>query len=112
KMDGILHYQGLGHSCGIHTTSDAQIDQMAQRMKVGRMLVNQPHSLGISGAWFNGMPVTMTLDCVTCGHNITSDNITWKNLFNYTTVSRVNDPVEPTDEEVFPESIRNKEIKI
>ena len=112
KMDGILHYQGLGHSCGIHTTSDAQIDQMAQRMKVGRMLVNQPQSLGNSGAWFNGMPVTMTLGCGTWGHNSTSDNITWKNLVNYTTVSRVIDPVEPTDEEVFPESIRNKEIKI
>src|SRR5699024_12649835 len=83
KMDGILHDQGLGHSCGIHTTSDAQIDQMAQRMKVGRMLVNQPQSLGNSGAWFNGMPVTMTLGCGTWGHNSTSDNITWKNLVNY-----------------------------
>lgn len=112
KMDGILQYQGLGHSCGIHTTVDTQIDQMAQRMKVGRMLVNQPQSLGNSGAWFNGMPVTMTLGCGTWGHNSTSDNITWKNLVNYTTVSRVIDPKEPSDEEVFPESIRNKKISI
>src|SRR5699024_8399209 len=44
KMDGILHYQGLGHSCGIHTTVEEQIDKMAARMKVGRMLVNQPQS--------------------------------------------------------------------
>lgn len=112
KMDGILHYQGLGHSCGIHTTNDEQIDRMAARMKVGRMLVNQPQSLGNSGAWFNGMPVTMTLGCGTWGHNSTSDNITWKNLVNYTTVSRVIDPVEPSDEEVFPESIRNKKISL
>src|SRR5699024_10063622 len=27
KMDGILHYQGLGHSCGIHTTVEEQIDK-------------------------------------------------------------------------------------
>lgn len=112
KMEGILHYQGLGHSCGIHTTNNEQIDQMAQRMKVGRMLVNQPQSLGNSGAWFNGMPVTMTLGCGTWGHNSTSDNITWKNLVNYTTVSRTIDPVEPSDEEVFPESIRNKQISL
>src|SRR5690625_2620838 len=112
KMEGILHYQGLGHSCGIHTTNDAQIDEMAQRMKVGRMLVNQPQSLGNSGAWFNGMPVTMTLGCGTWGHNSTSDNVTWKNLVNYTTVSRVIDPVEPSDEEVFPENIRNKKINV
>lgn len=110
KMEGILNYQGLGHSCGIHTTVDAQINQMAQRMKVGRMLVNQPQSLGNSGAWFNGMPVTMTLGCGTWGHNSTSDNITWKNLVNYTTVSKVIDPAEPSDEEVFPKSIR--EVKV
>src|SRR5699024_3177538 len=112
KMDGALHYMGLGHSCGIHTTNEEQIHHMPSSMKVGRMLVNHPQSLGNSGAWFNGMSVTMTLGCGTWGHNSTSDNITWKNLVNYTTVSRVIDPVEPTDEEVFPESIRNKEIKI
>src|SRR5690625_5702304 len=69
KMDGILHYQGLGHSCGIHTTSDAQIDQMAQRMTVGRMLVNQPQSLSNSGAWVNSMHDTMTLGCGTWGRS-------------------------------------------
>lgn len=112
KMDGILHYQGLGHSCGIHTTVEEQIDKMAARMKVGRMLVNQPQSLGNSGAWFNGMPVTMTLGCGTWGHNSISNNVRWKDLVNYTTVSRVIDPVEPSDEEVFPESIRNKHISL
>src|SRR5699024_12530569 len=106
-MDVILHYQGLGHSCGIHTTSDAQIDPMAQRMKVGRMLVNQPQSPGNSGAWYNGIPVTMTLACGTWGHNSTSDNITWKTLANYARVSRVIDRVEHTDEKEFRDSSRN-----
>src|SRR5699024_5291304 len=79
-MDGILHYQTLRHSSWIHTSSDAQIDQMAQRMKVGRMLANQPRSLGNSGAWFNAMPVTTTLGGATWAHNSTRDNITRKNL--------------------------------
>lgn len=108
KMDSILHYQGIGHSCGIHTTVEEQIDKMAARMKVSRMLVNQPQSLGNSGAWFNGMPVTMTLGCGTWGHNSISKNVRWKDLVNYTTVSKNINPMEPSDEDVFPESIRNK----
>jgi len=112
KMDGALHYMGLGHSCGIHTTNEEQIHQMASRMKVGRMLVNQPQSLGNSGAWFNGMPVTMTLGCGTWGHNSVSENVTWKHLVNFTTVSRVIDPVEPSDDEVFTEEIRNTKIEL
>lgn len=112
KMDGVLHYMGLGHSCGIHTTDDEQVDKMASRMKVARMLVNQPQSLGNSGAWFNGMPVTMTLGCGTWGHNSVSENVTWKHLVNYTTVSRNIDPVEPSDEEVFSEEIRQTKISL
>lgn len=112
KMDDILHYQGLGHSCGIHTKVEDQIEQMAVRMKVSRMLVNQPQSLGNSGAWFNGMPATMTLGCGTWGHNSISENVRWKDLVNYTTVSKVVDSIEPSDEEVFSESIRSKTFTI
>ncbi len=112
KMDDILRYQGLGHSCGIHTTVESQIEKMALRMKVSRMLVNQPQSLGNSGAWFNGMPATMTLGCGTWGHNSISENVRWKDLVNYTTVSKVIDNVEPSDEEVFSESIRSKTFTI
>lgn len=112
KMDGALHYMGLGHSCGIHTTNEEQIDQMASRMKVGRMLVNQAQSLGNSGAWFNGLPFTMTLGCGTWGHNSVSENVTWKHLVNFTTVSRNIEPVEPTDEEVFTEAIRQTKVEL
>src|SRR5699024_8586281 len=112
KMDGALHYMGLGHSCGIHSTNEEQIHQLASRMKVGRMVVNQAQSLGNSGAWFNGMPVTMTLGCGTWGHNSVSENVTWKHLVNFTTVSRVIDPVEPSDDEVFTEEIRNTKIEL
>ena len=112
KMDKILHYQGLGHSCGIHTAVEDQIEKMALRMKVSRMLVNQPQSLGNSGAWFNSMPATMTLGCGTWGHNSISENVRWKDLVNYTTVSKVIDNVEPSDEDVFSESIRSKTFTI
>jgi len=107
KMEAILEYQGKGHSCGIHTTDDAKIDKMALRMKVSRILVNQPQALGNSGAWFNGLPITMSLGCSTWGENSTSKNVTWKDIVNYTVVSKPIDAVIPTDEELFPAEIRN-----
>src|SRR5690625_5332829 len=60
KMDGILHYQGLGQGGGILTTSDAQMNKMAKKRKEGRMLVIQPQTLGKGVAGFKGVPVTMT----------------------------------------------------
>lgn len=107
KMEAILNYQGKGHSCGIHTTDDAKIDKMALRMKVSRILVNQPQALGNSGAWFNGLPCTMSLGCSTWGHNSTSNNLTWKDIVNYTVVSKPIPSTLPTDEELFPAEIRN-----
>ncbi len=107
KMSAILEYQGNGHSCGIHTKNDEQVDKMAQRMTVARILVNQPQALGNSGAWFNGMPITMSLGCATWGHNSTCNNLTWHDIVNYTTVSRPIEAVIPTEEELFDESIRN-----
>ena len=107
KMEGIFEYQGKGHSCGIHTASDEQVNKMALRMKVSRLLVNQPHTLGNSGSWFNGLPNTMSLGCSTWGHNSTSSNLTWRDIVNYTVVSRPFPPFIPSDEDVFPEEIRN-----
>jgi sulfoacetaldehyde dehydrogenase len=110
KMEGIIEYQGKGHSCGIHTTDDKLINKMALRMKVSRILVNQPQALGNSGAWFNGLPCTMSLGCSTWGHNSTSNNLTWRDIVNYTVVSKPIAPNQPTDEELFPAEIRSAKL--
>ena len=107
KMEAILEYQGKGHSCGIHTTNDELVNKMAERMKVGRIMVNQPQALGNSGNWFNGMPNTMTQGCGTWGHNSASHNLTWRDIVNYTTVSKPFEPNQPKDEDLFPEELRN-----
>lgn len=107
KMEAILDYQGKGHSCGFHGDDDAKINEMALRMKVSRILVNQPQALGNSGAWFNGLPCTMSLGCSTWGHNSTSNNLTWRDIVNYTVVSKPIPSTLPTDEELFPVEIRN-----
>lgn len=108
KISGCLAYMGNGHSCGIHTKNDAQVDALARRMTVSRIMVNQPQALANSGSWGNGMPVTMTLGCSTWGFNSTSENVTWKQFVNYTVVSKPIAAIIPSDEELFPEYIRNK----
>ena len=110
KMEAILDYQGKGHSCGIHTTNDELVNKLALRMKVSRILVNQPQCLGNSGNWFNGLSQTMSLGCSTWGHNSTGNNLTWRDIVNYTVVSRPITPVIPKDEDLFPADIRNAEL--
>jgi len=107
KMEAILEYQGKGHSCGIHTANDEQVNKMALRIKVSRLLVNQPHTLGNSGSWFNGLPNTMSLGCSTWGHNSTGNNLTWRDIVNYTVVARPYPPVIPSDEDLFSQEIRS-----
>ena len=64
-------------------------------------MVNQPQCLANSGAWTNGMPMSMTLGCGTWGGNIASENITWKNFLNYTWVAYEIENTMPTDEDLF-----------
>ena len=110
KMEAIVEYQGKGHSAGIHTTNDELINKMALRLKVSRILVNQPQALGNSGNWFNGLPCTMSLGCSTWGHNSTGNNLTWHDIVNYTVVSKPIAPNPPKDEDLFPAEIRSASL--
>ncbi len=101
RVNEITRYQGMGHSCGIHSFNEENIMNLALNTKVSRMNINQGQSLANTGNWFNGMPFTTSLGCGTWGGNISSENITWKHLINVTTVSRYFPPVVPTDEELF-----------
>ena len=100
-VNRITDYSGAGHSCGIHTFDDRKVKELGRRVKVSRIMVNQPQCLANSGAWTNGMPMSMTLGCGTWGGNIASENITWKNLLNYTWVSYEIENSMPSDEELF-----------
>lgn len=108
KVSEILKYQGSGHSCGIHTSLDYHVLEMAEKVKASRMLVNQAQSLGNSGSWTNGMPMSMTVGCSTWGGNSVSHNVNWKDLLNYTYVSFPIPSTEPTDEELFGAKFLNK----
>ncbi len=71
----ITRYSGYGHSCGIHTTSQEHILELATRARVSRMLVRQVQCYGNSGNYDNGLPFALTLGCGTWGGNIVSENV-------------------------------------
>lgn len=95
-VNAITGYQGLGHTCGIHTTRDANVDVLAHRTRTGRVLVNQNLNEG-AGSARNGLPFTLSLSCGTWGGNITTENINARHFVNLTWVSRPVTP-RPADE--------------
>jgi sulfoacetaldehyde dehydrogenase len=90
-VNAITAYQGLGHTCGIHTSSDAHVEQLAMTTRTARVLVNQNLNEG-AGSPRNGLPFTLSLSCGTWGGNITTENVNARHFMNLTWVSR---PVEP-----------------
>lgn len=100
-VNRITTHSGPGHSCGIHSTNDEHIRQLAAAVRVSRVMVRQPQCLANSGAWTNGMPMSLTLGCGSWGGNADSSNINWEHLLNYTWVSYPIPSTEPTDEQLF-----------
>ncbi len=99
----IQTYQGRGHSCGIYSTSDANIMKLAEATKTSRVMVNQPQAPSNSGNLWNGMRQTFSLGCGSWGGNGTNNNITWRDLINETWVSKplATPKTLPSDEELF-----------
>jgi len=97
----ITRYSGYGHSCGIHTTNDAHMLELATRAKVSRIMVRQTQPYGNSGNYDNGMPFGLTLGCGTWGGNIVSENVHWKHFINTTWVSMPIAPVIPDENKIF-----------
>jgi acetaldehyde dehydrogenase/alcohol dehydrogenase len=79
---------GIGHSAGIYANDEDRILEYSQLLNAGRILVNTPTSQGAVGYFFNNLPASLTLGCGTGGKNITTENITARNLLNIQRVSR------------------------
>jgi sulfoacetaldehyde dehydrogenase len=100
-LERLTDNYGTGHSCGIHTFNDEYVTYIGSKIRSSRVLVNQAQAAGNGGAFFNGMPSTVSLGCGSWGGNITSENITFKHFINTTWVSEFFPPKRPTDEEIF-----------
>lgn len=104
-VNRITSYSGAGHSCGIHSTDDANIEALGLSVNVSRVMVRQPQCLANSGSWENGMPMSLTLGCGSWGGNSTTENVTWKHLLNYTWISYPIPANKPSDKELFGDVI-------
>jgi sulfoacetaldehyde dehydrogenase len=99
-VNAITAYQGLGHTCGIHTTSDLNVERLAMTTRTARVLVNQNLNEG-AGSPRNGLPFTLSLSCGTWGGNITTENVNARHFINLTWVSRPIEPKTISEEALF-----------
>ncbi|MCX6459187.1 MAG: aldehyde dehydrogenase family protein [Actinobacteria bacterium] len=101
-INDITAYQGLGHTCGIHTSVDAHVDAIAFGTRTARVMVNQNLNEG-AGSARNGLPFTLSLSCGSWGGNITTENVNAKHFLNLTWVSRTIAPKTFTEQDLFGE---------
>jgi sulfoacetaldehyde dehydrogenase len=99
-VNAITGYQGLGHTCGIHTSRDDHVDALAHGTRTARVLVNQNLNEG-AGSARNGLPFTLSLSCGTWGGNITCENVNAHHFVNLTWVSRPIAAKPVSEEELF-----------
>jgi sulfoacetaldehyde dehydrogenase len=100
-VNRITSYQGRGHSCGIHSTTEENITKLALAVKVSRIMVNQVQAFGNGGFFNNGLPFTLTMGCGTWGGNSTTENLNYKHFINICRLARPIPERRPTEEELF-----------
>lgn len=93
----INRHGGLGHTASIFSNNEERIEYFASAMNAGRILVNTPASQGALGGTYNRLQPSLMLACGTGGKNITTDNISARNLLNILRVARrkVNPCISP-----------------
>jgi sulfoacetaldehyde dehydrogenase len=98
---GILNYVGLGHSCGLHTTDESNIERIGLEMDVCRLLINQIQVFGNGGSFDNGLNFTLSMGGGSWAGNNIDENLSYKHFLNITKVSRLIPEVVPTQEELL-----------
>jgi acetaldehyde dehydrogenase/alcohol dehydrogenase len=82
RCEQITEFGGLGHSAVIHSEDQTVIEEFAQRLRTGRLLINSPSSHGAIGDLYNTNTPSLTLGCGSMGRNSTTDNVSVNNLIN------------------------------
>lgn len=79
---------GTGHTAGIFAEDENIISKFQTLINSGRIIVNQPTSLGGLGGIYNNLSTTLSFGCGTGGGNSTTDNVNIYNLLNIKRVPR------------------------
>lgn len=88
----ILEFGGIGHTLGIHCTSERVIEEFALEKPSMRIVVNSVAALGSVGYTTRLFPA-MTLGPGTLGGSITSDNVSPLHLLNVKRVAFETQPI-------------------
>ncbi|MFC1566596.1 aldehyde dehydrogenase family protein [bacterium] len=94
---------GIGHTVSLYSNDENCILEFSQLMNAGRILVNMPSSQGAVGGIYSMLRPSLTLGCGSGGKNITTDNITAKNLLNVQRIAyrRVNEQLMQFDKSLY-----------
>lgn len=78
----VNHSGGTGHTAGIFANDSSVISKFQDLINAGRIIINQPTSLGGLGGFYNNLPTTLSFGCGTGGGNSTTENVNIYNLLN------------------------------
>ena len=101
RVREILAFQGIGHSCGIHTKEMAHARALAEELNVVRVLVNQAHTFGNGGGFDNGLNFTLSMGCGTWAGNSISENLNYRHFINVTHLVTTIPDDKPTEAALF-----------
>ena len=101
RVKEILGYQGMGHSCGLHTQDETHMTRLAEELDVVRVLINQAHTFGNGGSFENGLPFTLSMGCGTWAGNSISENLNYRHFINVTHLSRTIAEDKPSEDALF-----------
>ncbi|MGS0680697.1 bifunctional acetaldehyde-CoA/alcohol dehydrogenase [Shewanella sp. 125m-7] len=92
KAEALVTLGGIGHTSGLYTNQDTQIDRVKAfgfRMKTARILINTPASQGGIGDLYNfKLAPSLTLGCGSWGGNSISENVGPSHLINKKMVAK------------------------
>lgn len=88
---GLLNNGGAGHTAVIHSRNAARIELFGATMPASRILVNSPATHGVIGVTSALVP-SLTLGCGTFGGNTTTDNVSFRHLYNIKRIAHYRPP--------------------
>ena len=84
----VNHSGGTGHTAGVFAKDENVIKKFQDLINAGRIIINQPTSLGGLGGFYNNLSTTLSFGCGTGGGNSTTENVNIYNLLNIKRVPR------------------------
>ncbi|MDH2566681.1 aldehyde dehydrogenase family protein [Acinetobacter baumannii] len=77
----LLWQQGAGHTAVIHSHDQKEINDFAEKLSAGRILINMPATHGMLGI-YSDLPLSFMQGSGSWGGNISTDPVNWRHLVN------------------------------